>query len=339
MGSADGKRGRPLHKLSRILGGVAIGAATAAAAIFLTNTSALAPAATGQPLIIAHRGLGQTFRRDGLTGTTCTASRIFEPEHPYIENTVASFAAAFAAGADIVEFDVHPTTDGHFVVFHDWTLDCRTDGTGITRDHSLAELKALDIGYGYTADGGKTSPFRGQGVGLMPTLAEVLDAFPGRRFLINIKSDDPAEGALLAERIGALPQDRQSLIMVYGGGKAIDAFRQAQPDVTVLGTDDAKKCLIRYELLGWFGVVPAECRGSLFMIPIDYAPYVWGYPNRLTARLARYGTRLVLLGAYDGSGFSSGIDEVSDLSPVPPRLDGAIWTNRVDRIGPALRAR
>ena len=35
--------------------------------------------------------------------------------------------AAFAAGADIVELDIHPTTDGQFAVFHDWTLDCRTE--------------------------------------------------------------------------------------------------------------------------------------------------------------------------------------------------------------------
>ena len=102
------------------------------------------------------------------------------------------------AGADIVEFDIHPTTDGHFAVFHDWTVDCRTEGRGVTREHTLAQLKALDVGYGYTADGGKTFPFRGRGVGLMPSLDEVLDAFPGRRFLINIKSNDPAEGALLA---------------------------------------------------------------------------------------------------------------------------------------------
>ena len=46
--------------------------------------------------------------------------------------------AAFGAGADIVEFDVHPTTDGAFVVFHDWTVDCRTNGNGVTRSHTLA---------------------------------------------------------------------------------------------------------------------------------------------------------------------------------------------------------
>jgi glycerophosphoryl diester phosphodiesterase len=34
--------------------------------------------------------------------------------------------AAFDLGADIVELDVHPTVDGSFVVFHDWTVECRT---------------------------------------------------------------------------------------------------------------------------------------------------------------------------------------------------------------------
>jgi glycerophosphoryl diester phosphodiesterase len=62
----------------------------------------------------------------------------------------------------------------------------------------MADLKILDVGYGYTADGGKTFPFRGKGVGLMPSLAEVLQTFPGRRLLINVKSNDPAEGEKLA---------------------------------------------------------------------------------------------------------------------------------------------
>ncbi len=56
------------------------------------------------------------------------------PTHGYLENTIASMQASFEAGADIVELDVHPTTDGRFAVFHDWTLDCRTDGHGVTRE-------------------------------------------------------------------------------------------------------------------------------------------------------------------------------------------------------------
>jgi glycerophosphoryl diester phosphodiesterase len=328
-----------MRRFLRILAQVAVGLALILSPVLVYNSSALAPAPTARPLLIAHRGLGQTFSRDGLTGDTCTATRIFPPEHPHLENTIASFEAAFAAGADIVEFDVHPTTDGAFVVFHDWTLDCRTDGKGVTREHSLAQLKALDIGYGYTADGGRTYPFRGKGVGLMPTLDEVLAAFPERRFLINVKSDDVREGERLAARLAGLSPHRRSLVMIYGGGKAMDAFHAALPDVTVLGTDAVRPCLLKYLLMGWLGIVPDECRNSLFMLPLNYAPLAWGYPHRLAERLRQHGTQLVLLGAYDGSGFSSGIDDPAEVAAVPARLDAAIWTNRINLIGPAVTAR
>ena len=328
-----------MRRLLRFVRLLALSSLALAIVVFVLNTNLLAPQPSAKPLIIAHRGLGQSFHREGITATTCTAARIFPPEHPFLENTLAGFRAAFADGADMVEFDVHPTSDGQFVVFHDWTLDCRTDGHGVTRDHPLAELKALDVGYGYTADGGESFPFRGLGVGLMPTLDEVLAAFPDKRFLINIKSDDPDEGRRLAAMLAPLPAERHARIWVYGGGKAIDAFAADAPDLTVLGTDAAKRCLIRYELMGWLGIVPAACRHTLFMLPINYGGLIWGFPNRLAQRLAAYGTRVVLLGAYDNSGFSSGIDAVAELGDVPAHFDGFIWTNRVDRIGPALAAR
>ncbi|WP_291744393.1 glycerophosphodiester phosphodiesterase family protein [Bauldia sp.] len=309
-----------------------------AAGIFILNTNLLAPASAEKPMLIAHRGLGQTFHREGLTGETCTAERIFPPEHDYLENTIEGFAAAFEAGADMVEFDIHPTTDGHFVVFHDWTLDCRTDGHGVTRDHSLAELKSLDIGYGYTADNGKSFPFRGKGAGMMPTLDEVLFAFADKRFLINIKSDDPEEGKRLAEKLSMLPPEHQDFLTVYGGGAAIDALHQAMPSLRVLGTDNARKCLVRYALLGWSTIVPESCRNTLFMIPTNVAPFAWGYPDRLIDRLRQYDTTVVLLGAYDGSGFSSGVDDGQGFADVPARFDGAVWTNRIDRIGPLSRS-
>ena len=76
---------------------------------------------------------------------------------------------------------------------HDWTVDCRTQGSGDTRSHDMAYLKTLDIGYGYTADGGATFPFRGKGVGQMPELKEVLTALPQGRFLVNYKSNEERE--------------------------------------------------------------------------------------------------------------------------------------------------
>ena len=52
-----------------------------------------------------------------------------------------------------------------------WNIGLK--GTGNVSDYTMAELKKLDVGYGYTADEGKTYPFRGKGVGMMPELSEV----------------------------------------------------------------------------------------------------------------------------------------------------------------------
>ncbi len=123
-------------------------------------------------------------------------------------------------------------------------------------------MKALDVGYGYTADGGKTYPFRGRGVGMMPSLDEVLDAFPDRRFLINIKSNDPDEGAKLAERLRQLPAERQARLMVYGGDAPIAVMRRELPDDPAMSRATLKQCLLRYLAIGWTGYVPAACRNS-----------------------------------------------------------------------------
>jgi glycerophosphoryl diester phosphodiesterase len=212
------------HTLKKKLKYIAA-AAVAFAAIYANNTTHLAAHREGPPVLLGHRGIAQRFDERDLKNDTCTAARMLPPSHDYLENTIASMRAGFAAGADIVEFDVHPTTDGEFAVFHDWTLDCRTDGHGVTREHSMAYLKKLDIGHGYTADGGKTFPFRGKAIGLMPTLAEVLEAFPGQRLLINVKSRNPSEGEKLATVLNKLSAERRAQIMVYGGDEPIEIVR------------------------------------------------------------------------------------------------------------------
>ena len=138
-------------------------------------------------------------------------SAIYEPEHGYLENTLPSIAAAFSAGADLVEFDLQLTKDGKFAVFHDHRLDYRTNGQGGVGDYTMAELKKLDIGYGYTADGAEPS-LCGDGVGLMPSLDEVLTAFPGRSFLIHLKSNQPQLGPLLVEYLRTLPPEQLNLL-------------------------------------------------------------------------------------------------------------------------------
>jgi glycerophosphoryl diester phosphodiesterase len=307
-----------------------------AALVYLNNTSMLARPLEDGPYLIAHRGLGQGFSRDGLTGKTCTAARMLASEHPYLENTLPSMDAAFGYGADAVELDVQRTADDRFAVFHDWSVDCRTEGRGVTREHTLEELQRLDVGYGYTADGGTTFPFRGKGVGMMPSLAQVMAAFPDQDFVIDVKSNDPDEGALLAERISESSARRQGEIMVVGGSRPVEVIRDRLPDVRTMARPRLKRCLMRYFAVGWTGYVPRDCDRGVLLVPANVAPWLWGWPNRLLRRMDRVGTRVVLLGEYGGGGISSGFDLPDQLTDLPRRYSGGIWTDRIDLIGPAL---
>jgi glycerophosphoryl diester phosphodiesterase len=309
-----------------------------AALVYLNNASWRARVSLDSSPLLAHRGLAQTFSLDGVTADTCTATRIHAPEHDYLENTLPSMAAAFAAGAFLVEFDIHPTTDGQFAVFHDWTLDCRTDGRGVTREHSLAELKRLDVGHGYTADGGKTFPFRHKGVGLMPSLDEVLDAFPDGRFLIHIKSNDPNEGFALAARLDRLPPEWRARLVVYGGDLAVSAVRNRLPDVRTMSSKTLRECLTRYFALGWSGYVSPACEHSIVLVPVNYAPWLWGWPGIFQDRMQGVSTWVFVVGPYGGGEFSRSIDSIDELRALPADYVGGIWTNRIDLIGPAVRS-
>ncbi|CAG7653591.1 glycerophosphodiester phosphodiesterase family protein [Paenibacillus allorhizosphaerae] len=300
---------------------------------YLNNSSHFAKARSGEPLLLAHRGLAQTFVMEGIANDTCTAERIYEPEHPYLENTIPAMEAAFEAGADIVELDIRPTKDGQFAVFHDWTLDCRTNAKGEPKLYTMAELKQFDIGYGYTADRGKTFPFRGKGIGGMPSLDEVLARFPAQSLLIHIKSNDPKEGEQLAQALAKLPEDRRNRLTVYGGDEPIASVKTHMPDIRVMSKATMKSCLLPYIAVGWTGYIPSACERTQLHIPEKIGPWLWGWPDRFLNRMDGADTRVIVVGG-DGSEFSSGFDRAEDLARLPTHFTGGIWTNRIDRIAP-----
>ena len=106
------------------------------------------------------------------------------------ENTLVAFKRAIDAGFHHLETDVHLTRDGELVTLHDPTLERTTDGVGLVRGLTLAEVRRLDAGHRFTSDGA-TFPFRGMGVRI-PTLEEVLALDPEVRVNIEIKERDPA---------------------------------------------------------------------------------------------------------------------------------------------------
>lgn len=302
--------------------------------IFLNNSSLFGKDQGTKPTLLAHRGMAQTFPMDGIEWDTCTAQRIYEPEHPYIENTIPSIQAAFEAGADRVEFDIKRTKDNQFAVFHDFELSCRTDGEGEPSDYTMEELKKLDVGYGYTADGGKTFPLRGTGVGLMPSLTEVLSQFPEENFLIHMKSDQREDGELLVQYLAGLPEEQKRLITVYGDNEPIAALQEKLSDLRVMSMDTMKSCMVPYLAVGWTGYIPDDCEHTQIHLPEKFAPFIWGWPEKFVQRMDSVETNVVIV-AGDG-GWSEGFDQPEDLERLPAHFSGEVWTNRIERIAPLI---
>ncbi|MEZ4452892.1 MAG: glycerophosphodiester phosphodiesterase [Nannocystaceae bacterium] len=153
------------------------------------------------------------------------------------EETLIAYEHALMVGADVIEMDLHATADGAIVLMHDDTVERTTSGAGAIASMTLAELKALDAGYHFTPDGGRTFPYRGQGI-TVPTLDELLEALPGRVYLMEIKQTDPpivddVLAILHAHEVGT------RVVIASFDTPTIEAVRAADPEIyTAMSLDE-----------------------------------------------------------------------------------------------------
>jgi glycerophosphoryl diester phosphodiesterase len=191
---------------------------------------AAAPAAAGNrwiqnraPLNIAHQG--------------------GEDEFP--SNTLYAFRHALRAGADMLELDIGVTKDNKVIVMHDTTVDRTTNGHGTVSSKTLAQLKRLDAAYWFAPKAKehyshdlprRAYRFRGKGL-RVPTLAEVLRAFPHTPINIEIKGRTPKEAVSEyvrnAEVLARLLRGtkRKDLIVVSFKQEAVDRFHELVPRI------------------------------------------------------------------------------------------------------------
>jgi glycerophosphoryl diester phosphodiesterase len=100
---------------------------------------------------------------------------------------MASFRRAVELGATFIETDLRLSHDARFVALHDATLDRTTNGRGMVRDFTLAQLRGLDAGSWYAPE------FAGERI---PTLEEIL-TFAREAdvvFYLEVKHDAAAWG-------------------------------------------------------------------------------------------------------------------------------------------------
>ena len=160
-----------------------------------------------RPLVIAHQG------GDGL----------------WPGNTMYAFEKAVEIGADVLEMDAHITKDHHIVLMHDEDIDRTTDGTGAVEEMTLDELQQWDAAYRWSNDGGKTFPYRGQGI-QAPTLEKVFQEFPHLRYAIEIKLTKNPIDKPLCDLIRTNGMQDKVMIASFHD-EAMQNFRRTCPEV------------------------------------------------------------------------------------------------------------
>ncbi len=171
-------------------------------------------------------------------------------------NTMYAFKRAVRLGADMIELDVHSTADSRVVVIHDATVDRTTNGTGRIRDMSLAQVQGLDAAYNFVPSRNAVRglpasayPLRGVRTGRrppppgyaredfrIPTLEQVLQAFPGVPINIEIKGTQDADVLSFlrtAELLAGVLRGsgRRDLIVVSFNDLAVQRLHQLAPEV------------------------------------------------------------------------------------------------------------
>jgi glycerophosphoryl diester phosphodiesterase len=164
------------------------------------------------PLVMAHQG--------------------GEGERP--SNTMLAFLNAAKEGADVLDTDMHITKDGVLVLMHDATVDRTTNGHGEIRNLLFSDLRKLNAGYSFTADGGRTFPYRSQTV-RVPSVEELFQQFPTRRLGIEIKDADPVEARQFCYLIRKYKMEDHVLVSSFAQAN-MDVFRSTCPEVATSAT-------------------------------------------------------------------------------------------------------
>jgi glycerophosphoryl diester phosphodiesterase len=151
------------------------------------------------------------------------AHRGFTRQAP--ENSMAAFEAALALGVDGIELDVRLCGSGEVVVFHDAHLSRMTNGSGLVRNKTLAELRTLRL----SLPGGLSEE-------KIPTLSEVAALVHGKLLLnVEIKSNGGGRSRLERKILSVLAEHdlRQACIVSSFNPMVLRRMRKLDREIAI----------------------------------------------------------------------------------------------------------
>jgi glycerophosphoryl diester phosphodiesterase len=165
------------------------------------------------------------------------------------ENTLPAFQRAVDLGYRYLETDVHVTTDGVVVAFHDDELE-RTTG----RQGRISELTWDEV-----------STLRVDGRAPIPKLTDLLEAFPDARFNIDCKEFSAADP--LADVLIAADALDRVLVGSFHGRTVRHLRKRLGPQVC---TSAGRLDIVALRLLGWartpFDAAQVPSKASFFPV-------------------------------------------------------------------------
>lgn len=165
------------------------------------------------------------------------------------ENTLPAFISAAELGVDCIETDIHLSSDGVCVIWHDDTLEKLTEDNGLVSDKTYNELMTMDAGRMFTSDKGRTFPFRGKGV-TITTLDEALKAIPDMRFNVDLKDNNPD----LVKEFAKIVHSNNAQHRVLGASFHDSMVKQIRTSIPEIATSFSQKEIIRIIILNKLGL-------------------------------------------------------------------------------------
>ena len=145
------------------------------------------------------------------------------------ENTIESLEYAVAYGVDYVEIDVQQTIDGRYVVFHDQTVDAKTDGSGYIAAMTYDQATALNTADNPTWKGSEYDP--SYLISLESALQRAQELGAGFSFDLKESVSNAAGVALLVKQYPDV--FARSIFQPYVQGRT-EQIIAATPDATIM---------------------------------------------------------------------------------------------------------